>query len=116
MIKQSRLFLFTLLLFSTVFSASNFTDWGSTILHHVADSKPVPLLDIDGDGENESLLITKHIIMLLISAFVTLIISILATQKYKKNIHAKPKGISQLFEIIMDFINKEIVIPNIGKN
>ena len=41
MIKQSKLFLITLLLFSTVFSASNFTDWGSAILHHVADSKSV---------------------------------------------------------------------------
>ena len=28
----------------------------------------------------------------------------------------KLKNASQLFEIIMDFINKEIVIPNIGKN
>tara|TARA_Y100000748_G_scaffold4892_1_gene4391 strand:- start:270 stop:1172 length:903 start_codon:yes stop_codon:yes gene_type:complete len=107
MIKQSKLFLITLLLFSTVFSASNFTDWGSAILHHVADSKSVDFYGFS---------ISKHVIMLLISAFVTLIISIIATQKYKKNIHAKPKGISQLFEIVMDFINKEIVIPNIGKN
>ena len=107
MIKQSKLFLITLLLFSTVFSASNFTDWGSAILHHVADSKSVDFYGLS---------ISKHVIMLLISAFVTLIISIIATQKYKKNIHAKPKGISQLFEIVMDFINKEIVIPNIGKN
>ena len=107
MIKQSKLFLITLLLFSTVFSASNFTDWGNAILHHVADSKSVDFYGLS---------ISKHVIMLLISAFVTLIISIIATQKYKKNIHAKPKGISQLFEIVMDFINKEIVIPNIGKN
>ena len=107
MIKQSKLFLITILLFSTVFSASNFTDWGSAILHHVADSKSVDFYGLS---------ISKHVIMLLISAFVTLIISIIATQKYKKNIHAKPKGISQLFEIVMDFINKEIVIPNIGKN
>ena len=107
MIKQSKLFLITLLLFSTVFSASNFTDWGSAILHHVADSKSVDFYGLS---------ISKHVIMLLISAFVTLIISIIATQKYKKNIHAKPKGVSQLFEIVMDFINKEIVIPNIGKN
>ena len=107
MIKKSKLFLITLLLFSTVFSASNFTDWGSAILHHVADSKSVNFYGLS---------ISKHVIMLLISAFVTLLISIFATQKYKKNIHAKPKGISQLFEIVMDFINKEIVIPNIGKN
>ena len=54
--------------------------------------------------------------MLLISAVVTLIISIIATQKYRKNINAKPAGLSQIFEILIDFINKEIVIPNIGKN
>tara|TARA_Y100000590_G_scaffold389913_2_gene465308 strand:- start:337 stop:1239 length:903 start_codon:yes stop_codon:yes gene_type:complete len=107
MIKKNNLFLFILLLFSSMFSASNFTDWGSTILHHVADSKSIPFYGFQ---------ISKHIIMLLISAVVTLIISILATQKYRKNIHAKPSGLSQIFEILMDFINKEIVIPNIGKN
>ena len=104
-------------LFSFIFCAGGeFSGWGNSILHHVADSKPVPLLDIDGDGKNESLLITKHIIMLLISAIVTMIISMLATSRYRKDIHAKPSGISQIFELLMDFINSEIVIPNIGKN
>ena len=107
MIKRNNLLLVTLLLFSSAFSASTFTDWGSTILHHVADSKSVDFYGIS---------ISKHIIMLLISAVVTLIISILATQKYRKNINAKPAGLSQIFEILIDFINKEIVIPNIGKN
>ena len=107
MIKRNNLLLVTLLLFSSAFSASTFTDWGSTILHHVADSKSVDFYGIS---------ISKHIIMLLISAVVTLIISIIATQKYRKNINAKPAGLSQIFEILIDFINKEIVIPNIGKN
>ena len=107
MIKRNNLLLVALLLFSSAFSASTFTDWGSTILHHVADSKSVDFYGIS---------ISKHIIMLLISAVVTLIISIIATQKYRKNINAKPAGLSQIFEILIDFINKEIVIPNIGKN
>jgi len=107
MIIKNRLLLIPLLLFSSLFSAGTFTDWGSTILHHVADSKSI---DIYG------LKISKHVIMLLISAFVTCIVSIIATQKYRKNINAKPSGLSQIFEILMDFINKEIVIPNIGKN
>ena len=112
--KNKFLLIFTLL--STLFPASGvFDGWGNTILHHVADSKGVALFDIDGDGQKETLFITKHIIMLLISALVTLLISLLATKKYRKNIHAKPKGLSQIFEILIDFINKDIVIPNIGQ-
>ena len=107
MITKNRLLFIPLLLISSIFSAGTFTDWGSTILHHVADSKSV---DVYG------LKISKHVIMLLISAVVTCIISVMATQKYRKNIHAKPSGLSQIFELLMDFINKEIVIPNIGKN
>ena len=107
MIKRNNSLLVALLLFSSAFSASTFTDWGSTILHHVADSKSIDFYGIS---------ISKHIIMLLISAVVTLIMSIIATQKYRKNINAKPAGLSQIFEILIDFINKEIVIPNIGKN
>ena len=107
MIVKNSLLLIPLLLFSSLFSAGTFTDWGSTILHHVADSKSI---DIYG------LAISKHVIMLLISAVVTCIISIMATQKYRKNINARPSGLSQVFEILIDFINKEIVIPNIGKN
>ena len=107
MIVKNSLLLIPLLLFSSLFSAGTFTDWGSTILHHVADSKSI---DIYG------LAISKHVIMLLISAVVTCIISIIATQKYRKNINARASGLSQVFEILIDFINKEIVIPNIGKN
>ena len=92
---------------SSLSAAGAFTDWGSTILHHVADSKTISFYGIS---------ISKHIIMLLISAAVTLIISLLATAKYRKNLHAKPFGLSQIFEVLMEFINKEIVIPNIGKN
>ena len=88
-------------------AAGTFTDWGSTILHHVADSQTIDFYGIS---------ISKHIIMLLISAFVTLALSLLATQKYRNNQNAQPKGLSQIFEILIDFINKEIVIPNIGKN
>ena len=108
MIKTNKIFLLLTMLSSTLFCASGeFTGWGNIILHHVADSKSINIYGLS---------ISKHIIMLLISALVTLIVSILATQKYRKNINAKPKGLSQIFEILMDFINKEIVIPNMGKN
>ena len=81
--KKNNFLILIFILFSTLFCASGeFDGWGNTILHHVADSEPVALLDMDSDGEKESFLITKHIIMLLISALVTLLISILATKKY----------------------------------
>jgi F-type H+-transporting ATPase subunit a len=101
--KFSIIFLCTI---SWIFSASGeFPGWGATILHHVADSDSVPFYGLP---------ITKHVVMLLISAIVTILLSILATTKYRKNMNAKPAGISQIFEILIDFINKEIVIPNIG--
>ncbi len=108
MIKKNKFFLFIIILLSSMFSATGeFTGWGNVLLHHVADSKSVPFYGLQ---------ISKHIIMLLISALVTLALSIWATQKYREDINAKPSGLSQVFEILMDFINKEIVIPNIGKN
>ena len=53
--------------------------------------------------------------MLLISAFVTVLMATIATKKYRNNINAKPTGMAHLYEILMDFINKEIVYPNIGE-
>ena len=108
MMKKNKIFLITTLFLNILFSASGeFSGWGNAILHHVADSKSIQFYGLS---------ISKHIVMLLISAFVTLMLSLLATQKYRKNKHASPKGLSQIFEILMDFINKEIVIPNIGEN
>ena len=91
--KHLQILLFTCLFFSSLFGGGGqFTGWGDTILHHVADSNIVHVYGIP---------ISKHVIMLLISAFVTLILSILATQKYRKYIYAKPGGLSQIFEILM---------------
>tara|TARA_Y100001968_G_scaffold331829_1_gene387837 strand:+ start:129 stop:1034 length:906 start_codon:yes stop_codon:yes gene_type:complete len=105
---SSKLIILIACLYSTVFGApGEFSGWGNTILHHVADSKSIIINNIK---------ISKHIIMLLISASVTLFISLLSTKKYRKNLNSKPNGLSQIFEILINFINKEIVIPNIGNN
>ena len=88
-------------------ASGEFTGWGDTILHHVADSKKVELFS--------NIFISKHVIMLLISAFVTAVMAIWATRRYNQNINAKPNGLSHLYEILMDFINKEIVYPHIGE-
>tara|TARA_B100000902_G_scaffold397297_1_gene460633 strand:- start:1298 stop:2185 length:888 start_codon:yes stop_codon:yes gene_type:complete len=102
------LLIFLFILSSFLLSASGeFTGWGDTILHHVADSNKVLFLN--------TFYISKHIIMLLISAFVTVIMATIATKKYRNNINARPTGMAHLYEILMDFINKEIVYPNIGE-
>jgi F-type H+-transporting ATPase subunit a len=109
MIRENQLFTFLIIFVSTTFGASGkFTGWGDTILHHVGNPHTIW-------GEN-FLFISKPVIMLLIAAIITIVMSILGTTKYRKNINAKPSGLSQIYEILMDFINKEIVIPNIGKN
>ena len=114
--KNNILFLFIILLSSFLSASGEFTGWGDTILHHVSDSaEPVYLFDTNNDGDTDSFPISKHVIMLLISAVTTLILSLLATKKYRQNINAKPEGLSQIFEILLEFINKEIVIPNIGE-
>ena len=65
------------ILSSFLLSASGeFTGWGDTILHHVADSNKVLFLN--------TIYISKHIIMLLISAFVTVLMATIATKKSVK--------------------------------
>ena len=95
---------------SVLFSATDgFHGWGSTILHHVGNPNSYWMTG--------SLLFpfSKPIIMLFIAAFITVLMAILGTRQYRQNINAKPKGISQIYEILMEFINNDIVIPNIGK-
>ena len=105
--KKNNILILVIILFSSLFGGGGqFTGWGDTILHHVADSNIVHVYGIP---------ISKHVIMLLIAAVTTIILALLATKKYRDNVNAKPRGLSQIFEILMDFINKEIVIPNIGE-
>jgi len=87
---------------------------GGTILHHVTNTKSDIWYDIHLWGLDLS--ITKHVIMLWIIAATTIAISIYATRAYRNNKNAKPKGISHLFEILMEFIKSDIVIPNIGNS
>ena len=52
--------------------------------------------------------------MLWIAAAVTVGFAIWATRRYRENIDAQPKGLSHIFEILMNFIREDIVNPNIG--
>ena len=87
--------------------------FGDIVLHHVTNDSnyiyyPINLFGID-------LSITKHIIMLWIVCGLTIGFVLWGTNRYKKNINATPKGLSTLFEILMDFLRKDIINPNIGE-
>jgi len=86
---------------------------GNMILHHVTNDTHQSLYQITLWGINLS--ITKHVLMLWIVAMVTVITAIYATRLYRKNKDARPKGISNLFEILLEFIKSDIIIPNIGQ-
>jgi len=87
---------------------------GGTILHHVTNTRSDIWYNINLWGLDLS--ITKHVIMLWVVAATTIAISLYATRAYRNSNKAKPKGIAHLFEILMEFIKSDIVIPNIGKS
>ena len=95
-------------------SQSNEESLGSIILHHVTNDLNYKFLDLDLFGYDIS--ITKHVIMLWIAAAMTISLAIYGTRRYRKNENAQPKGLSHLYEILINFIRNDIVIPNIGKS
>lgn len=88
---------------------------GDTILHHVVNDKHSVLYEIHDPFFGTDISISKHVVMLWIVAFLTIALSLYATRIYRKDILARPKGLSHIFEILMEFIKSDIVIPNIGK-
>ena len=93
-------------------SKTNDESLGSIILHHVTNDLNYKFLDLHLFGYDIS--ITKHVIMLWIAAAITVSLAIYGTRRYRKNESAQPKGISHLYEILMNFIRNDIIIPNIG--
>jgi F-type H+-transporting ATPase subunit a len=86
---------------------------GSIILHHVTNDLSYKFIDLHVFGYDIS--ITKHVIMLWIAAALTVSLAIYGTRRYRKNENSQPKGISHLYEILINFIRNDIVIPNIGE-
>ena len=91
---------------------------GDLIRSHVTDapiSEDSILYPIASFFNNVSIPFTKHVAMLWVAAFVTIIVSLWATRGYRKSKHAKPKGIAHLYELLIEFIKQDMVEPNIGK-
>jgi len=91
---------------------------GDLIRHHVTnapiseDSIFYPIADF---FNSISIPFNKHVLMLWIAATITLIISLWATRRYRKDKTAQPKGISHIYEMLLQFIKEDIILPNIGE-
>lgn len=57
--------------------------------------------------------ITRDIFIIWVVAAILVVLSIIAAKGYKKSLI--PKGLSNIFEIIIEFVKDEIVKPSIGK-
>ena len=86
---------------------------GNTIFHHVTNDTHQSLYEFAIWGIDLS--ITKHVLMLWIVSFFCVVLAVYATRNYRRDKQARPKGISHLFEILIEFIKSDIVIPNIGE-
>ncbi len=99
-------------------AAENSSD-PSWIMHHVLDANylnfgplgnlylpRIQVLGID-------ISITRDIFIIWVVTAILVILSIMAARGYKKSLI--PKGLSNLFEIIIEFVRDEIVKPSIGK-
>ena len=80
---------------------------GSIILHHVTNDLKVKFFVLQLFGYDIS--ITKHVIMLWIAAAITVTLAMYGTQRYRKNVDAQPKGLSHLYEILIDFIRIALI-------
>ena len=124
--------------------ADNDIPFGDILLHHVTNDSQERYIDLrigynggwdEGEAytdsnENEiwdkgepfedlpfiDLSITKHVILMWVIAALIIILALLGTAKYRNNKDALPTKFSGLFEILIEFIRKDLVIPNIGKN
>ena len=96
-----------------IFSADNDAAFGDILLHHVTNDNSYVYIPIEIGGLDLS--ITKHVILIFTIGVLTTVLAIFATSKYKNNNHRVPSKFSGLFEILVDFINKDMVVPNIGK-
>jgi len=89
---------------------------GETIIGHVANS-PIdhPLLQLPTIGGID-LSITKHVLMLWITAAVVLAFATILVRRYARDGQLVPKGpVMGLFEYVMVRIRDEIVAPAVGK-
>ena len=99
-------------------AAENSSD-PSWIMHHVLDANSInfgplgtlnlPHIQLFGIDIS----ITRDIFIIWVVSVILILLSIFAARGYRKSLI--PKGLSNVFEIIIEFVRDEIVKPSIGK-
>jgi len=117
MLKKNNLFLtilFISLSFNIFIPADNDAPFGDILLHHVTNDNSHVYIPIEIGGIDLS--ITKHVILIWAVSLLVIVLALLGTARYRKNKNALPSKFSGLFEILINFIRNDLVVPNIGKS
>ena len=88
--------------------------FGAELLHHVTNDNAQVYLPIEIAGLDLS--ITKHVILIWAISGLIIFLTLLGTARYRNRKNPLPSKFSGLFEILIDFIRKDLVVPNIGKS
>ena len=97
----------TIFSLGVIFPADADAPFGSILLHHVVNDVNKVYVPIHIGGLDLS--ITKHVILILAIGGLITALAIFATSKYRNNDHRVPSKFSGLFEILVDFINKDML-------
>src|SRR5918995_747595 len=97
-------------------AASEGFNAGDTIINHVANSSiDHPLIHLPTIAGID-MSVTKHVLMLWITAAVVLLVCTLAVRRYVRSSGLVPKGpVMGLIEYVIVRIRDEIVTPNVGR-
>ena len=106
-------FIIIILVYFSMVPDNDKVPFGSTLLHHVTNDQSHVYIPIEIGGLDLS--ITKHVILIWVVSALVIMLGILGTSRYRNNKNALPSKFSNLFEILIDFIRNNIIIPNIGK-
>ena len=93
-------------------SESHGESLGSIILHHVTNDLGYKFLDLHLFGYDIS--ITKHVVMLWIAAAITVALAIYGTRRYRQSENAQPRGLSHLYEILINFIRDDMRVGDLA--
>jgi len=98
-------------------AAGHGNDIGSTILHHITDSRTldlfgyeIPLPQIHLGGLDLS--ITKHVVMMWTAAVILILLFTISFRARR----LVPKGFTNLLEMLVVFVRDEIAIKNMGEH
>ena len=90
------------------------SSFGNELLHHVTNDNSHIYIPIEIGGLDLS--ITKHVILIWAVSGLVILLTLFGTARYRNKKNALPSKFSGLFEILVDFVRKDLVIPNIGKS